>query len=194
MNEPIENKIALPEAWRAMNAWVDAYTMFLTALAEANNSEELRGVVADATKRTAAEAKRTGSTQDILVAANQKLINEKMKTFSVEENKELMALWKKVKKDFLMTGWDLGEDINYQLDPTTKKKLHVWQGNERGGLYFSLAEGGLVVKFLKFVQEHSSTFNPVAYTKQMLEKQGITKDNFKQHADSLAIINPWLSI
>ncbi len=193
MSENVESKIALPDAWRVMNAWVDAYTMQLSAIAEANNSAELQGVVAEATKRTAAEAKRTGSTQDILVAENQKMINQKMRSFSLEEHKELMAIWKRVRKDFSMTGWDLGQEIFYQMDQE-KKKLHVWQGNEKGGLYFTLAEGGLAVKFLKFVHEHSNQFNPIAYTKQMLEKQGVTKENFHQYADSLAIVNPWLTI
>lgn len=191
-----------PNRWRNMQVWCDAYTLHIEAMAEAHNDRNMRGALSEATKRTAAEAKQTRSQQDVMAAANQKAIESQVKRWSPEEHRELMAIWKLVRTEFMATNWDLAQDISYSLDPVNRKKLLVWQGGAlpptapppKDSLAFSLSYGAIAVRFLKFVAEHSQQFDPLAYTKQMLERQGINAANFDQHQDRLAILNPWKAI
>jgi hypothetical protein len=191
-----------PNRWRNMQVWCDAYTLHLEALAEAHNDRNMRGALAEATKRTASEAKQSRSQQDAMAAVNQRAIEAQVKRWSPEEHRELMAIWKSVRAEFMATNWDLAQDISYSRDAVNGRQLLVWQGGAasptapppKDALKFGLSYGAVAVRFLKFVAEHSQQFDPLAYTKQMLERQGINAGNFDQHQDRLAIINPWKAI
>ncbi len=52
----------------------------------------------------------------------------------------------------------------------------------------------MAIKFLRWAESNAPNFSPVEYTKQMLMKQGITKENFHQYKDKLAITNPWEAV
>jgi hypothetical protein len=45
--------------------------------------------------------------------------------------------------------------------------------------------------FLTFWIRQCNKVDPISETKRMLEAQGITPDNFSDHADRLMIRNPW---
>ncbi len=194
--------IANPNQWRSMQVWCDAYTVHLEAMAEAHNNQQMLGALTDATKRTAAEAKQTGSDQDIMAAQNQRAIEAQVRRWSPEEHRELMSMWKSVRAEFMATNWDLAEPVQYALDAVNRRQLLVWQGPElpvhvpppKDALKLSLSYGALAVKFLKFTAENSAKFDPRVYTKQMLERQGINEHNFALHQEKLAIVNPWAAI
>lgn len=191
-----DGRIVQPGVWRTMNAWCDAYTAQINAIADARNDPRLKRQVKDALTNAKSEVARTDTNQDHEILRNQRAIAQGMQ-FSLEEHKELIRIWMQVRTEFMATGWDLNEEISYQLDPKTKKHLLVWQGAPgpvnvpppKDALRFTLAQGGLAVKFLKFIGENSMSFDPVEYTKQTLAKQGINEHNFDQA--NLDIVNPW---
>lgn len=189
--------ITKPGDFRAMLAWCDAYTMFLDAIAEARNSRAMQAGLKDSLKHAKAEAKRTGDEQDIMAAANQEAINRHLVGSSPEQHRELLSIWKQVRTELMGTGWDLSEEIHICRDPSSPAKCCLWQGESptppKDALRIPNALGGVARRFLLFVAEYSAKFDPLAYTRQVLERQGITKDNFHLHADKLAITNPWAS-
>lgn len=185
-----------PSNFRAMSTWCDAFTLHLDAVAEARNDPRMRASMADALKRTASEAKRTASEQDVHALRNQQAIARQATIgSSPEEHREVKAIWKRVKAEMLGTGWDISEEIHIARDPADPRGCCVWQGPEesppKGCLKLPLSLGGMVRRFLLFIAENSQKLDPVAHTKQVLEAQGITEKNFHQHADRLAITNPW---
>ncbi len=194
--------IADPAKWRGMQMWCDAYSTHIDALAEAFNSGQIRETLVDASKRTASAARQSNAVQDILAAENQRSIENQAKRWSPEDHRVLKAIWSSVRREFLATAWDLGQDIQYCRDAKLPQQMLFWQGEKQAvhvpppkdALKFTLAQAGLAIKFLRFVEEHSSKFDPAAYTKQMLLKQGINEHNFDQHRDRLAIVNPWKAI
>lgn len=190
-----QDKIVRPEVARSAVVWCDAYTMHLTVLAEASTDPELRRTLRDAVRRTSSEAKRTRSEVDIKAAANQQAVADAIFKFSPEQQKELMAIWKEVRTQFISLSWDMRTEIHFEVD-RDKKVAWIWQG-EAGALRsldavaFTLSHGGMLRRFLKFVAENQDRIDPVTYTKQALLKQGVNKGNFQELVGNAGITNPW---
>lgn len=186
------NLIATPEKWKNLSTWVDAYTATLEACADASQHHEIRGAMTDALKEAQSQARVTGSEQDIQIAQAQQRINKTVMNVNHEQLRELINVWLTAAKQIKPTCWDLAADVTYALEPN-KEQVRFWQGESptKDFILMPLAPANLAIRFLKFVASNSPSFSPIEYTKQMLIKQGITKENFHLHKDKMAITNPW---
>ncbi len=186
------NLLATPERWRNLSTWVDAYTATLEASADAAQNREITGAVGEAVKETKAAAKATGSLQDRQIAEAQASIQRSMGQFNQEQFRVLINIWHRASVDIKKACWDLNSEVHY-AEEQNKEKLRFWQGDSplKDFILLPRQEASLAIKFLRWVESNSPTFSPIEYTKQMLMKQGITKENFHQYKDRLAITNPW---
>lgn len=180
---------ALP---RDIKVWVDAYTMQLEASFAAAMNSEVKGEVADAVKRSAADAKsaRDGSAaqfKSAQVAENQRDIQAKVAGFNMDAYHAIRAAWARLSVDLAATGWDLAEDIGFEKLPDG----HVRIQQRKESLLVQREVAQLAYAFLLWVEEASEKADPREYVKRMLSEQGIGPDNFDQHAGRLGIANPW---
>lgn len=176
-------------------AWADAFTVQQEAVAEAKNSPQLRASIADAITKAEGALRDAATDQEREDArgalANQRRIQQQM-TFDPEAFREGMQRWRFIRADLTHLDWDLTKPIEVEALPGGKFKL--WQAGsdlhaEWGEAHFAVAS-----MFFKFVSDtQAAAPDPVEYTKRMLSEQGITADNFHEHADKLAISNPWKS-
>jgi hypothetical protein len=173
--------------------WVDAYTVFNHAIAEAKNNRIMNDEVRETTKRAEREALRLGTPQALAVAANQRMIQQQMQ-FDPQGHKEYMRLWKQTATIILAMDWELHEEVFFQ-EEGKGGPMHFWQGEDRTKrcCTISRVEAALVLRFLRWIESNSRTqFDPRDHVKKMLTQQGITKENFHLHSANLAITNPWL--
>lgn len=201
--------------------WVDAYTVYLDSVAAAMSDTALRLQVEDALKKARAdralalEGTEAYTTADGLVK-NQETILTQMQGFDIEAYRSSVALWRSVRQTVLNSGIVLLQPVSVFTPGWTTKltaaKLTVLMTGSPGMervkkltdagtvvvvqapntlVPFRHDEAGVVMGFFSFVDRNRETFDPLAYTKQQLEKQGITAFNFEQHRDRLAIDNPW---
>lgn len=184
-------KIIKPGEFQAMSVWLDAFTAMLESAAEAKNNFQIQKEVKESVKHLNSEVKQKNTVEMRTLAANQKAIARQM-AFDPEQHALVMARWKQSKYQILATGWDLSQEIHFEMLPSGKTR--IWQGEEKGGLLLSREDGDAIIVFLKFVHENSEKFDPIEYTKQMLLKQGINAKNFHEYQDKLAITNPWKPI
>lgn len=186
------NLLATPERWRNLSTWVDAYTATLEASADAAQNPEIRGAVGEAMKETKAAAKASGSIEDRQIAEAQASIQRSMGQFNQEQFRVLINIWRRASVDIKKACWDLATEVHF-AEEQNKEKLRFWQGDSplKDFILLPRQEASLAIKFLRWVESNSPTFSPIEYTKQMLMKQGITKENFHQYKDRLAITNPW---
>lgn len=114
--------------------------------------------------------------------------------FSLEMYKAKRLAWRDLGADIRAASWNLAEDIHY-AEQTAGGYLRFWQGDKdatAGGLVVDRVKALVLIQFLKFVNAQSAqNSDPIAYTKQMLLKQGINEHNFDRYADRIAFPNPW---
>lgn len=173
--------------------WVDAYTMQLEGTAEAIASPHVRRSAAEALAQAKAalaiEVDADKQEQLRAVIGNQEQVLMEIGTFNVEAYRDLMARWRSVREQILRQGWDLTQDVDFAVNDKTGF-VDVSQGR---GLKqpFMHAEAQVALSFIQFVNANQDKFDPLTYTKKILLRQGINADNFDEHADRLAITNPW---
>lgn len=183
------------EKWRNLATWVDAYTATLEASADAAQNHEIRGAVRESLTAAKAQAKESGSLEDRQIAEAQARVQQHMGNFNQEQFRVLIRIWLNAAVEIKKASWDLAEAVNFSEEPS-KEKLRFWQGEDPRKDFFLLPrqEAAMAIKFLRWVESNSPNFSPLEYTKSMLMKQGITKENFHLYQDKLAITNPWEAV
>ncbi len=186
-------KLVLPGVWKTMAMWADAYTATLDASTDAAMNPEISNEVMDSLKHAKSRALQTGAKHDIAVAQNQQIIADQMKKFSPAHLAELMKVWMPAKREIVAASWDLNQPVQFHEEQIVDRPIRFWQGENplKDFIILPRTQAALVIKFLRFVEANSPNFDPREYTKAMLMKQGITKENFSQHSDKLGITNPW---
>jgi hypothetical protein len=176
-----------------MRDWVDAYEVILECNMMAATDPRKHQEIADAEAAIKADlviATSDEQREQLRAAlAEQQQVARVMKSFSAESFFAVRATWRLVREDLLTVGWDLRRDVDFQGKPNGE----LW-GRQGGGPFkkWPQEKGLVVATFMHWVmQTQNDVKDPVAYTKAMLERQGITKENFHEHADKLAIRNPW---
>ncbi len=183
------------DGWKTTKSWVDAYTATLEASFDAAMNPEIRSEVSEALKATQAQALQTKSQQDINIAKTQANIARRMGGFTMEQYDLIKKIWRRAAVTIVGTSWDLTQEIHF-AEEQSRENLRFWQGESplSNFVLFPRDESALVIKFLRFVQSQADRMDPVSHTKAMLERQGINEHNFDEHADLLAIANPWKPI
>ena len=175
--------------------WVDAYTLFNASVAEAKNNPIMVREVNESAKRAEREAFRLRTPESRALAFSQIRIKQLM-TFSLEDHKELMRVWKNASLVILSMDWDLADEVVFQ-EEASGGRLRFWQGDDPMKRCCTLprSEASLTIQFLRWIEQNSATqFDPREHVRKMLLKQGINKANFHLHADMLAVTNPWLDV
>lgn len=193
MSDPAPGFQLPPEVPPTTRLWVDAYTMQLEGIAEAIASPRVRAAAADALRQAESalkvEANEEKADQLRSVIANQKQVLMEIGSFNVEAYRDLMAHWRSVRDQILRQGWDLTLDLDFERDDATGF-VNVKQGRGRPQPFMA-AEAQVALAFINFVNANQEKFDPLSYTKKILERQGINAANFADHADRLCITNPW---
>lgn len=201
--------------------WIDAYTIYLDSVAAAMSNTALRTQVEDALKKARADRALAPEGSAAYTAAdglvkNQETILAQMQGFDIEAYRASVALWRSVRQTVANAGLALTRPVSVFTPGWTEKlapaQLARIMANSPGMervkkltdagtvvvvqapntlVPFRHDEAGVVMGFFSFVERHREKFDPLAYTKQTLQKQGITEANFEQHRDRLAIDNPW---
>ncbi len=181
------------DGWKTTKSWVDAYTATLEASFDAAMNPEIRDELQEAVKATQAQALMSKSEQDINIAKTQAGIARRVGGFTMEQYQLMRELWQKTAPQIVGTSWNLTEEVGYAVENPSDLSMRFWQGDapEKNFMVLPMAQASLTIKFLKFVAAQSSQVDPITHTKRMLERQGINEHNFDQHADKLAITNPW---
>lgn len=173
--------------------WVDAYSMQLEAVAEIMADVKTRRNVEQAIKKAEADLNaNTDPAQEQqlrAVVANQKQILLEMGLFNIEAYRELMTRWRFVRDQVLASGWDLSQELHFDVDEALGV-AQVSQGTLKPRPFMA-GEVQVILAFLTFVTNNQNRLDPLEYTKQILQKQGITAENFAEHAEHLCIRNPW---
>lgn len=179
------------DTWKATRMWVDAYTATLEASFDAAMNPEIRSEVGESLKATKSQAVQTGAQQDIQIANSQQRIANAMGRFSMEHYQLFKDIWKRAGREISAAAWDMTQAVTFAEDPD--QRLRFWQGDipTKNFIILDRNEASFAIKFLRFVEAQSGNMDPIAYTKSVLERQGINEHNFDQYADKLAIINPW---
>ncbi len=180
-----------------LRQWLEAFTCVMECAGDAADNAYIKKEVDDNIKLLRSRVKEKADPQAPKLLEAQELIKRQMWAQRPEIHRELMKLWHETVKDIMSYNWDLSEEIHY-AEAHKGGPINFWVGDaDDRGLAGKIPVGRhkavLLIKFLKFVREESLTKNPIEYTKQMLLKQGITKDNFHHYADMLAFPNPWLA-
>lgn len=116
---------------------------------------------------------------------------------------ELKESWKRVRATMQIFGLELGDDLEIAplavLQPDTKA-FRVWLTNPRlevsrgleKPLVFEGRDALTALGFLNVYIQQCETVDPAARIRQVLEAQGITKDNFHERVGAgSGIRNPW---
>lgn len=127
---------------------------------------------------------------------------------------EQQNAWASVKRDLRIFGLELGESLmlapeilNPQAKPTHGQALVRWEYAmkkwekepwleishelEVVPVRFRGRDALLALGFISFWIQQCNKVDPIEETKKMLNRQGITAENFAEHADRLMIKNPW---
>jgi hypothetical protein len=173
--------------------WLDAFAVTLECnVASAMNPELLQQVI-DAEKHIRADlvAATSDAERDQLSAAlgNQRHILHTMKAFNLESHNAMMVTFRAIREDFLKAAFDLRRNVDFEGRPNGE----LWARQGKGPwMKWSQDQGHVVLAFMRWVYDKQTEVrDPGAYTRKMLEQQGITRENFHEHADKLAIRNPW---
>lgn len=183
-----------PDKWGEMTMWVDAYTVTLEANAEANSDPRVKQRIEGALREIKANLAAATNDEERKALGeavhNQQAILDQLGHFDLEAFNDIRARWRQISSDLLRSGWDLRDKIDFRRKPDGD--LHAKQGKTDIGITWSPATAAVAVTFFAFVNRSQNSIpDPRAYARQLLERQGITAENFDQHADRLAIQNPW---
>lgn len=186
---------AQPE--RTLKYWLESFTCIQECSADAADNSEIKRSVDDNIKLLRSRVKEKADPQAPKLLEQQLLIRAQMWARRPEMHVELMKLWRVAEREIRAFGWDLGDEVHYG-EVTKGGKLRFWQGDKDkpptdSKYQLDRMTAVMAIKFLKFVAAESQTNDPVEYTKQMLLKQGINKDNFHLYQESLAFPNPWIA-
>ncbi len=210
--------INLPhEEWGIMQRWVDAYTVHMESRAEAMADPSIKQRITAAVqelKKDRANATSDKEREEFDRAiVNQQNVLDQLGQFDLEAYKDISTRWKSIRSDLLSSGWDMRQQIDFfrmsngdlhvsQKSALQKKHMRIREKVSGGaglteadlgpGIVWHPATAAVAITFFKFVfDSQQSVPDPLEYTRRMLEQQGITEENFDQHADKLAIQNPW---
>jgi hypothetical protein len=210
--------INLPhEEWGIMQRWVDAYTVHMEARAEAMADPSIKQRITAAVqelKKDRANATSDKEREEFDAAiVNQQHVLDQLGQFDIEAYRDISARWKQIRGDLLSSGWDMRQNVDFfrmsngnlhvsQKTALQKKHIQIRAKlvGEAGltekdlgpGIIWHPATAAVAITFFKFVHDsQTSVTDPREYTRRTLEQQGITAENFDQHADKLAIQNPW---
>jgi len=179
-----------------LEQWLTAFTCIQECSADAADNSEIRRSVSDNVKMLRARVKENADPQAERLLASQELIQRQMFAQRPEISRLILAEWRIAMVDIRAYCWDLTQPVHYHEGPVKGGVILFWQGD--AGLQdnstktqVSRRTALMAIKFLKFVKAMGEESDPIKYTQQMLEKQGITADNFHLYADQLAFPNPW---
>lgn len=118
----------------------------------------------------------------------------------MEQYKDLRASWKRVQRAIEFFGLDMSEELTIAPLPqemATKK----WQANPwlevfrptdmAHGVPFKGRDALTAFGFINFYIQQCETLDPSKKVREMLEAQGITKENFDVMLAGTSIANPW---
>jgi len=75
---------------------------------------------------------------------------------------------------------------------TDPKGLALFRENENARMVIPHPEAQCAANFLTFyIESYSKGVDPRQYVRSVLHNSGITRENFHEHSDKLAITNPW---
>lgn len=179
----------------ALGDWLNAYTCIQECSADAADNSEIKRSVDDNIKLLQSRVKEGADPQAKKLLETQLMVKRQMWARRPEIHNAFMDLWKKTMQDIKSYSWDLSEDVHY-AESYKGGPINFWQGDPddrgpTGKIPVSRDRAILIIRFLKFVSAESERMNPIEYSKQMLMKQGINKDNFHLYADLIAFPNPW---
>lgn len=178
-----------------MRAWCDAFTVQIEAQGQAYQDPKLRQTVVDAVAaaQSAADALAdgwSGKKEALENLANQKRVLEFIDRFDWDAYKDYRSAWKRVRGELLLTSFDLRQPITFDTGNDGITRL-----SQRGGgapLRLTGKEATVAVEFLQWVDQNQQQFDPLHYTKMILERSGIrSSSDFEANKDKMTITNPW---
>jgi hypothetical protein len=179
-----------------MERWADAFAATIEIRAEAAHDAEIRKTLTDATRKVKSmDLGADEKNKREHLVEGQEMINMAVRKLGMDDYNDQKVRWKRLKPKIIGSGWDLHQEIHFEL---TRTGILVWQGGDdiltktRSGIPFSGADAAMVNAFLEFVQAYAERqIDPRIYTQQLLESQGVTRENFHLHAENIAFDNPW---
>lgn len=188
-------RIITPGEVPTLRQWLEAFTCVQECAGDAADNSYIKKEVDDNIKMLRSRVAEKADPQAPRMLELQEHIKRQMWAQRPEIHQELMKLWRETMTDILSYNWDLTKEV-YYAELVKNGPIYFWQGDGddrgiAGKIPVARSKAVLVIRFLKFVAEESRTKNPIEYTKEVLLKQGINKDNFHYYADLLAFPNPW---
>ncbi len=130
---------------------------------------------------------------------NQGSAAQKIGKLDLEAYRDLKSSWKRVRQTIQLFGLELGEDLT--LSPmltemqtkTWRQKpwLEVGRSTDTDAVRFEGRDALTALSFFNFYIQQCETLDPAAHMRNLLASQGVTKDNWAEHAGGLGIANPF---